>query len=1080
MIPLIEVKYIAIKWHDENSVLKVEEEIIHTTSLEIENEKNYKLELQAYKRILNGKDGQVAFHISNLGDDVEPYFIDSMNNQVPLLKITDPTNHKEWWVEKGNWNGNYRNAPLWNHVGDAKIVFGNIICNITIRANSFTREQLELYLNDFRNDFWYLILKEDSITQGEARGQEIRLLNKNSIDLIDRFIEFVEKVLDNPKKELREIQGVKDIKKVKPVPKTFMEIATTGFKKKLISRDTIESFNVAENKFIYYILDKVYKIVFYMFRASGHMDEIFERKLQSDKKRINNFTNTKKIDKETFENEIEDLKNKVKKEKENLINCISKQDHTARERLELEIKNQRNIFEQITYAIQTQPQINNQTQPQRFIIRLESRQQDYGNKIQFWGKIKTPESNEWDRFEPKHSLSLEFDKNFNFLNTNEEYEIFAQKFYNKQPKRDGGIIHKEFFTNIIELKSLNLQQQNIEKELIYQTIYIKLSYKQNDHHDKIQYWGKVKKNYLDNWLELNQQDSLSLEFDKDLFEDVLYEFHEYKITGYVRKSIFEKQNGGKIHKRYFQYIEDIEQLTKSSSQQALDGLEIQRQSLESTNWIRPLSNREKEEQRKEKEALEKATNILKENQQNNLELIDNLKPTINRLKKLLNKCKELNIQKDSYFPNSMTFIQNPNYQGSYSFYKKINEIVGVDENLFVQLQLLEKIGLLDIPTIYEKWCYLQIIKVLIDKYRFQPEDNWKIKLANQIMNNLDNIKNVKIQFTNKSIEREVDLWLEKVLDSGKRPDFMLDIKSTFGTQYSHKLIMDAKFHEDVKIDEQINELYPKLDEANITELDKKCPKNRRGEIVKRNYSEDDKNSVFILHPDTNKSIKQRRNPVKWGNDAYYGEVEMFYFDWDKDNNPNHKYGAILVSPLGSDNSIDNLQRLIGMNLQYSIEDNFNIKLGDINLSKDILDPYPKNKDFCIQCGNHAINLVYKGYSKSKKGKFYQMECNECKHSFVYFYCWNCSHRLIKNGSYWSYHAFHVLEPFDIKCPNCEKYWVNNQDNEQTNHNTKTIQDSHSDNKSKIFINYNEGITYIKNNPGTALIRNPDGDGWVTK
>ena len=70
MIPLIEVKYIAIKWHDENSVLKIEEEIIPTTSLEVEDEKTYNLELQAYKRILDGKDGQVAFHISNLEDDV--------------------------------------------------------------------------------------------------------------------------------------------------------------------------------------------------------------------------------------------------------------------------------------------------------------------------------------------------------------------------------------------------------------------------------------------------------------------------------------------------------------------------------------------------------------------------------------------------------------------------------------------------------------------------------------------------------------------------------------------------------------------------------------------------------------------------------------------------------------------------------------------------------------------------------------------------------------------------------------------------------------------------------------------------
>ena len=45
-------------------------------------------------------------------------------------------------------------------------------------------------------------------------------------------------------------------------------------------------------------------------------------------------------------------------------------------------------------------------------------------------------------------------------------------------------------------------------------------------------------------------------------------------------------------------------------------------------------------------------------------------------------------------------------------------------------------------------------KSISDKIRFQTRGtNWKIKLANQTMGNLNKIKNVKIQFTNKSIER---------------------------------------------------------------------------------------------------------------------------------------------------------------------------------------------------------------------------------------------------------------------------------------------------------------------------------------
>ena len=178
--------------------------------------------------------------------------------------------------------------------------------------------------------------------------------------------------------------------------------------------------------------------------------------------------------------------------------------------------------------------------------------------------------------------------------------------------------------------------------------------------NKIQYWGKAKKNQFDSWFELKEQDSLSFEFDKNVFNNILLEYQEYKIIGYIRKSVHNKKNGGKIYKRYFEYIENIEQLTKSSSHKTLENLQLQRQNLESTNWIRPLNNKEKEEQNREIEALKKIEDILKKNQQDNVLLVKNLKPTIDKLQKLLKICKDLNIQKDSYFPNSMTFIQNPN------------------------------------------------------------------------------------------------------------------------------------------------------------------------------------------------------------------------------------------------------------------------------------------------------------------------------------------------------------------------------------------------------------------------------------
>jgi hypothetical protein len=862
MEAIFEAKYISIKWFDKNSILKIDESIL-PISIEVENSTQYKMELQVYTRIENGLDGQIAFNLIDKESSLEPYFLDASNNRVPLLKIIDLKTKKIWWVEHGRWSKKYkcRASILWNHIGETKVVFGDIVCQVDIGANSFTKEQLELYLQDFRNDFWYLILQNNSLTQGDAKNKKVKLLDEKSIKFISKFIEYSEKVLLNPKKELREIQSLKDIKRVKPVARTFMEIATSGFRKKLTSRDTVESYNVAENRYIHYAVQQVYTIVFHILNATGHIEELYTKKAVSDNKRLNNFSDFKIINKEVFENEVLDLEKAVREEKESLKKCLYQG-------------------------------VPNQNQHGKFIIKLENRQNDYYHNIQFWGKIKRYNSESWDNFEANNWLSLEFNQNyFDFLQPYQEYYIESENVYNKIATRQG-FIHNIFFT----------------------------------------------------------------------------------------------------------YITNIELIGKSKLEKNLENLKNQKPNLERSNWQRKLSPQEKQEQEYEKQALKENLNRLKDEQSDNIELIKNLEPSLNKLKKLLARCKKLKIKQDSYFPNSMTFVQNPNYQGSHNFFKKIKDIVGIDESLFFQMQLVEKIGLLDIPTIYERWCFIQIIKVLIDKYHFIPEKNWKTKFAQQTVGNLNNLKNIKISFSNTEIAREIDLWYEKELLKRKRPDFVLDIKSTFGTNRTHRLVMDAKFHEKVNIEGQINELYNN-----------------------KNYSEYNKNTVFILHPDANKSIKKKKTPKEWGNDAYYGEVEMFDFPWDNDSKPNHKYGAILLSPIGrKGNFLDNLQRLIGMAMQYNMENNGNIIEQEVEPKREMINPIPKEKIFCLTCGS---NEHYWHIKETKRGKGYRYEttCKACSHLYIYNYCWNCKHRLIKNGRYWSYHSSKALEEFNIECPKCSAF-----------------------------------------------------------
>lgn len=974
---IFEAKYLAIKWKDENTVLNITES---QSSIPIDTDGyGYRIELQTYTRIENGLDGQIAFRLLD-NSDIEPYIEDASNNRIALLKVKDPKSNEVWWVENGKWkkNGKYRESPLWNHVGEAKIIFGDTVCYIDIRANSFTKDQLERYLEDFRNDFWSLILKPDSFTKGSAKSNSIKLLNDDNLKVFDKFIEYAQKLLKNPKKELREVQSLRDIKKVRPVARTFMEIATSGFKKQLTSRDTIESYNVPENRYVLYAIWQVYNIVTYISKASGHIEKIYNNRANYEEQRLKNFKNNVEIDKEIFENEILHIKEKMDEERKLLYESISKQNESIKKNCEEEAKTQQRIDQAISYQGNI-PNIDQQ--PQKFVIRLESRQNDYNNKIQFWGKIRSIDSNLWDDFGQNDWFSLKFDENFSFLLENCEYEIDTYTIYNKR-KNQKGTIHEIFFYYI---KAFKLLTDVKVKTIIIKTAAMKLF------QNRIQFKGSAKFPTM-KWISLPENNFYSFEFRNDIFGNVIKPYQIYEILAYIRssKQTWEKNNKqGIVHKRYFEYIQNIK-LVESSFEKELKDLESQKPNLEATNWQRELTFKEKQEQENEKQALLKSIKKLKQYEETSHNLLKQIKTTKSKLDKLQKEFINLKINKDSYFPNSMTFVQNPNYQGVYRNFLNIKNIAGIDENLFIQMQIIENIGLVDIPTLYERWCLLQIIKVLIDKYNFIPETNWKMKLSNQMIEDVNKIRDVEIKFTNTNIGREIVLRYEDTLKNRKRPDFILDIISN-KTGKDHRLIMDAKFHEKVDIRKQIDLLY-------------------KG----KNYSEDGKNSVFVLHPDVNKSIKNIRTPSKWGNDAFYGEIDLFNFDWDKDEYPNHKYGAILVSPFNKNGEyLDNLQRLIGLNMQYSLE-------GNVNKT----DPIPQERVFCILCGSNNCNISepIRASARYPDRWQYKVQCMEegCGHFFIYNYCWNCKQRLIKNGRYWSYHSFQILNPFDIRCPHCSK------------------------------------------------------------
>jgi len=883
MNPVIEVKYINITWTDKNTALSVLKS--ENIQINIIDDLTYQIDAITYSKITEKIPGQIAFHILDNEKYNTPYFEVNEEEQNYLIPVTDNETSKIWWIENGTYNrrNKRRDSPICRHVGEVILNIANIRCIIQINSSSFTYDDLKLYLDDFQNDFWYLILKENSYIKGTSKKEkQQKILDPSATKDISTFIDFVTKVINNPKKELREIQSLKDVKKVRPVPRTFMEIATKGNQKSLTSRDYKDSYNVAENKYIYYITDKIYILLKRMTKITEKISQQQDRKIENYQERLESFSNMKKINKDAVENEIKELEYLYNSELPSLHKSIREQS--------LQIK------------VDAFPK-------EKVFVKLGKRTINENN-LEFFGAIKRNLQEEWPDFK-------------------------SDKYRNTK----------------------------------YQDSYYMIS------------------------------------FDKNIFDKKLKSYYEYEITGYIQKYNNQRETIGFQFKRQFIFISNIK-IIKSITKEKLDSHILRKSQLESANWERVLTNSEIQEQQYEIEAIKKSLQLSKKQQKIYSSLEADFTPILSRLKKIRKQFQSLHIKKDNYFPNSMTFVQNPNYQGSHKVYKEILKLSGIDEKLFLGIQEVEKIGIIDIPMIYERWVLLQIIKVLIDKFHFIPEENWKYKLMEQF---LKIGKNIKIEFINEKTYRQVTLWYEKEIRTyenkeEKRPDFIVDMISSFHQGNSvHRLIMDAKFYENIN-DNHLG--------GQCTIIDKMYSKDEDNYKEYRNYSLDGKNTVFIIHP-SKEAIISRKTSSEWGAYSYYGENSQCNFDINSDcKYPNHNYGAILLSPVVRNGTyLDDLQRLIGMHMQYGIEDNKEI------VNDNGIDPIAREKLFCLVCGA-AIDTFFSIPNKQRNGYRHEALCKECHHMTRYNYCWNCKNRLIKHGEYWSYHSAQALEPFNIKCPCC--------------------------------------------------------------
>lgn len=501
----------------------------------------------------------------------------------------------------------------------------------------------------------------------------------------------------------------------------------------------------------------------------------------------------------------------------------------------------------------------------------------------------------------------------------------------------------------------------------------------------------IRSNSNDPWFcSMQQKQLVFIKF----MDSSLAELFEKDIEYEIHADMHECLQFDNIHNKYFYTLKSLsnvkvvggEELSKRRNKFLKERDEALK--LDKQGWIRKLSPKELAEQEREKRSVQTQLTYFEQNKAKVERVYEQLAPKLIKFKTTISMLEKMGVKPTPTFPNSMTFVQNPDYQAMHSGYKKIRDLTNLtDEDLLLSLEKVEEIGLVNMPLLYERWCLIQIIKVLVQNYHYQPDDDWKRRLLNIILSH----KNSKpLNFKNELLKRSVRLRYEPLLDNGRTPDFVMDVDyETKNSITKHKrFVMDAKFYSDeiIKMHGGIAGIVHNL-------------------YHEKDYSEGGANTVFILHP-AQSAIDVVVSPQNWGKVSYLGELSMF--DWDNDipRHLFHKYGAVCANPVLRLRYLDEIQRMLGMFLQYGVEDNTLPGQSD-----DV-----ESINFCISCGSNELTKIAPTTGNSHSAWY---ECNHCRHFTVYNHCYVCRTRLIKNGDYWSYHSQMPMEPLNIKCPSCE-------------------------------------------------------------
>jgi len=436
---------------------------------------------------------------------------------------------------------------------------------------------------------------------------------------------------------------------------------------------------------------------------------------------------------------------------------------------------------------------------------------------------------------------------------------------------------------------------------------------------------------------------------------------------------------------------------------------------EQHGWRRPLTRREQEEYSLEANSAVTRANHFAERGAGNAAICAELNAVASALGRQDAGWINLKVPSSSAFPIGMRFFQSPIYAAALAAFQKVSVLERRTGLSGDTLDRLGRINTLHASALYERWCLIKIIGILMQDFGFEPQDDWVAHVvASVTQTRKQNESGFSLSFTRTHPRMTACLDVEPVLANGRRPDFRLRFavgptetsrpnadeqgwirrsifRDVMPSRSQSGLVMDAKFRTRWKPDELSLMLSSLVD-------------------IKKYGQDGDK--VFILQP-AKAAIEHRTSPLGWRRDCDYGQ-----------NHPTgHAHGSIQLAadPISGAASLTNLRRLIALELQQMFPEP---EAGEVRDGSGAgsggaaIEICRSTATFCIACGEtHDSEDVKPDRTESGNRKWY-FRCSRCGTGTMQTHCFGCAASLHKNGQDMTYHLTVADQISNVVCYDC--------------------------------------------------------------